>query len=81
MKKLDINQIAHRFVKYSTIKNVNDYEKWVKGCLSKKCYKTIEFAEVVAKKVSKVYNKEHRVYYCNKCMNFHLTTKVLKNGK
>lgn len=50
-------------------------ERWVKECLRKKRYRTLEFAEEIAKKIKNDPTKgtELYVYACPSCQGFHLT--------
>ena len=46
-----------------------------KSCLGKRKYRTYEIALKNAKKYDEKYGVKNRVYYCNICACFHLTTK------
>lgn len=54
---------------------MNEHEHWVKECLGKKRYRTLEFAQGIAKKIKNdpVRPTELYVYPCPTCQGFHLT--------
>lgn len=52
---------------------MNSQEYWVKECLGKKRYRTLGFAEDLAKKIKKEREVELYVYSCPSCQGFHLT--------
>lgn len=43
-------------------------------CLRKKRYRTWDYAQEVAKYMTKKYGKEQRAYYCPICHSYHLTS-------
>jgi len=57
-------------MKYSKLK------QWVKSCLRKNRYETRDFALKVAKDIKGERGTELRVYYCEECSGFHLTSQV-----
>lgn len=49
-------------------------EKWLKGCLKKKAYKTRAFAEKMLPQAERAYKKKMQIYTCPDCFNYHLTS-------
>lgn len=52
---------------------MNNIDKWVRGCLGKKRYRTVKFAEKIVNKVRDERGQVLRVYSCSACQGFHLT--------
>ena len=44
-------------------------------CLKKNKYRTLEFAEELAERLSREHNKLLRAYYCPICFHYHITHK------
>jgi GTPase involved in cell partitioning and DNA repair len=57
--------------------NLASFDLESKDCVKKR-YETREEAKEGIKKYSEKYNNKQRLYYCNKCDGFHLTTKTLE---
>lgn len=53
------------------------------GCRRKRCYTSLKLANQAKRKYIEKYKVPMRVYECDICGNFHITTKmeVLNNGK
>ena len=56
-------------------------KSFTRSCLSKKAYRTSEYAREVAKKVFKERGVMLYCYYCRECGMFHLTKRLPKNLK
>lgn len=57
---------------------MNDIDKWVRGCLGKKRYGTVKFAEKIASRAKGERGTELRVYSCLACQGFHLTKQTIE---
>ncbi len=51
-----------------------------KSCMRKRKYRSFESAVQYAKKYDEKYGVKNRVYFCNICGYFHLTTKEEKQN-
>lgn len=52
---------------------MNPQEHWIKECLGKKRYRTLGFAEDLAKRIKIERNVELYAYACPSCQGYHLT--------
>ena len=54
---------------------MENYNKWAKGCITKKAYDEESTAKYAVRRALKKYGKELDVYKCEFCLNYHLATK------
>lgn len=53
--------------------NNEDIKFWVSSCVKKKRYANEQQANEIINRVHKKRNTELRVYFCKKCLGYHLT--------
>jgi len=51
-------------------------ERWAKGCLGKNRYRSCSGAEQAASQLASRFGVRYRIYWCQECAGYHLTTKV-----
>lgn len=51
-------------------------ETWVRMCLGKHRWSTIERAESKLPFIEKKFGKKMRIYYCSSCQGYHITSQV-----
>ena len=54
-----------------------DMDDWINGCLAKKQFRTRSIAEEKAKQYRQRFKQRYRVYFCDDCRGYHLSTKPL----
>lgn len=55
---------------------MNAHEHWIRECLGKKRYRTLGYAEELAKKIKKERQLQLYVYSCPSCQGYHLTKRA-----
>lgn len=57
---------------------MNEYKaiRWAKDCLRKSRYRSEDQAKKIARDCKEKRKVELRVYYCTRCLGFHLTSKI-----
>lgn len=52
-----------------------ELRSWVCSCIKKRRYSSYDFAKEKIKEIQKIRNVKLRVYFCKKCLGYHLTSK------